>query len=241
MRKFAHGDGLAFRQKHGIPSDALVIGYVGRLQPEKNLTFLAESVARFMAVEPRAHFLAIGSGPSSEEIRAVMGKAGCEDRLHLPGVCQDQELIDGFHAMDVFGFASQSETQGMVLTEAMAAGKPVIALDATGVNDVVRDRANGRLVSVPHRQLFAQALAWFAARTPKERAMLSSNARRTAERFSMARQARRALNLYESLLEISPHHEPNSGWSRARKRIEAEWTLWTNVAHAASRALEPAS
>jgi len=241
VRKFAHGDGLAFREKHGIPASALVVGYVGRLQPEKNLAFLAESVARFMAVEPRAHFLAIGSGPSSDEIRAAMAKAGCEDRLHLPGVCQDQELIDGFHAMDVFAFASQTETQGMVLTEAMAAGKPVIALDGPGVNDVVRDRANGRLVSLAHRQLFAQALAWFAARTPKERTTLSKNARRSAERFSMNRQARRALNLYESLLEISPHHEPNGAWSRARRRIEAEWTLWSNLAHAATRALEPTS
>jgi 1,2-diacylglycerol 3-alpha-glucosyltransferase len=241
VSKFSHGDGAGFRKQHGIPTTALVIGYVGRLQPEKNLAFLAESVARFMTDESRAHFLAIGSGPSSEEIRAAMAQAGCEDRLHLPGVCQDQDLIDGFHAMDVFAFASRTETQGMVLTEAMAAGKPVIALDAPGVNDVVRDRANGRLISVAHRQLFAQALAWFAARTPKERTMLSSNARRTAERFSMARQARRALNLYESLLEIAPHPESNGAWSRARKRIEAEWTLWSNLAHAATRALEPTS
>ena len=194
-----------------------------------------------MAVEPRAHFLAIGSGPRADEIRAALAKAGCEDRLHLPGICQDQELIDGFHAMDVFAFASQTETQGMVLTEAMAAGKPVIALDGPGVNDVVHDRANGRLISVAHRQLFAQALAWFAIRTSKERAMLASNARRTAERFSMARQARRALNLYESLLETAPDHETHGAWSRARKRIEAEWTLWSNLAHAATRALEPTS
>jgi glycosyltransferase involved in cell wall biosynthesis len=241
ISKFDRGNGAAFRERHNIPSTALVIGYVGRLQPEKNLGFLAQAVARFMAAEPRAHFLAIGSGPSDEEIRAALAAQGCDDRLHLPGVCQGQDLIDGFHALDVFAFASQSETQGMVLTEAMAAGKPVIALDGPGVNDVVRDRANGRLISTSHRQVFAQALAWFAARTPEERDLLSKNARSTADRFSMNRQTRRVLNLYESLLEIGPQEESTGPFTRARKRIEAEWNLWSNVAHAASRALEPTS
>jgi 1,2-diacylglycerol 3-alpha-glucosyltransferase len=238
VRRFATGDGRGFRKRHDIPRDALVIGYVGRLAPEKNLAFLTESVARFMAVEPRAHFLVVGSGPSDEEIRRLMAAAGCIDRLHLAGVCQGQQLIDAFHALDVFAFASQTETQGMVLTEAMAAGKPVVALDGPGVRDVVRDRANGRLVSIEHRQVFAHALAWIAVRTSRERTLLSMAARRTAERFSMARQARRALNLYESLITPEPHELDVNVWRRARRRIEAEWNLLSNLAQAASRAME---
>jgi hypothetical protein len=139
--------------------------------------------------------------------------------------------------MDVFAFASQTETQGMVLTEAMAAGKPVVALSGPGVRDVVRDRANGRLISLAHRQLFAQALAWIAVRTSRERLMLSAAARRTAERFSMRRQTRRALDLYESLINARLHDEP-SIWSRVQHRLEAELTLWSNVAQAANRALD---
>jgi len=240
VRKFAHGNGTTFRRNHGIPTESLVIGYVGRLAPEKNLKFLAESVARFMAVEPLAHFLVVGSGPSAEDVRNVMTAAGCSDRLHLAGLCEGQDLVDAFHAMDVFAFASQTETQGMVLTEAMAAGKPVVALDGPGIHDVVRDRANGRLVSVEHRQLFAQALAWIALRTTRERKMLASAARRTAQRFSLSRQASRALELYESLLAATPHDDSPTAWTqRARRRIEAEWTLWSNLAHAATRALEP--
>src|SRR5439155_16128015 len=127
----------------------------------------------------------------------------------------------------------------MVLTEAMAAGKPVVALDGPGVRDVVHDRANGRLVSIEHHQLFAQALAWIAVRTSRERTLLAMAARRTAEQFSMSRQAQRALQLYESLLAASPHDDDASLWKRARRRIEAEWTLWSNLAQAASRALEP--
>jgi len=236
--RFSRGDGDGFRARHGIPADALVIGYVGRLAPEKNLDFLAESVARFMAVERRAHFLVVGSGPCDGEIRKTMADSQLSSRLHLVGLCQGQDLIDAFHAMDVFGFASQTETQGMVLTEAMAVGKPVVALSGPGVRDVVRDRANGRLVSLAHRQLFAQALAWVAVRTSRERLMLSAAARRTAERFSMRRQTRRALDLYESLISERLHDDEPTVWSRLERRLEAELTLWSNVARAAGRALE---
>ncbi len=237
-RRFSRGDGRHFRKLRDIPADAFVIGYVGRLAPEKNLTFLAESVARFMAVEPRAHFVVVGAGPSDEEIRRVMAGAGCIDRLHLAGVCEGQDLIDALHAFDLFAFASQTETQGMVLTEAMAAGKPVVALDGPGVRDVVQDRANGRLVSLEHHQLFAHALAWIAVRTSRERTLLAMSARRTAERFSMTRQADRALSLYQSLLNASSHQEQETIWGRTCRRIEAEWTLWSNLAQAAGRALE---
>ncbi|MBW8885236.1 MAG: glycosyltransferase, partial [Planctomycetia bacterium] len=138
----------------------------------------------------------------------------------------------------VLAFASQTETQGMVLTEAMAAGKPVVALDGPGVRDVVQDRANGRLVSIDNRQLFAHALGWIAMRTNRERTLLAMAARRTAEQFSMSRQAQRALELYQALLEASPHEGDASILSRARRRIEAEWTLLSNLAQAAGRALE---
>lgn len=236
--RYSRGDGAGFRAQHLIPADALVIGYVGRLAPEKNLAFLASSVARFMAVEPKAHFLVVGSGPCDRDVRSALADAGVAKRLHLIGLCEGQELIDAYHAMDVFAFASQTETQGMVLTEAMAAGKPVVALAGPGVRDVVRDRANGRLVSLEHRQLFAQALAWIAVRTSRERELLSAAAHRTAERFSMRRQTRRALDLYESLINARLREDEPTLWSRAQHRIEAELTLWSNVARAAGRAFE---
>jgi 1,2-diacylglycerol 3-alpha-glucosyltransferase len=238
VARFSRGDGDGFRLRHGIANDAFVIGYVGRLAPEKNLAFLTSSVARFMAVERRAHFLVVGGGPCDREIRKTMADAKLASRLHLVGLCEGQDLIDAFHAMDVFAFASQTETQGMVLTEAMAAGKPVVALSGPGVRDVVRDRANGRLVSLPHRQLFAQALAWIAVRTSGERLMLTAAARRTAERFSMRRQTRRALDLYELLLTSRLNDDEPTVWSRVQHRVEAELTLWSNVARAAGRALE---
>lgn len=239
VARFSAGNGLRFRHKHDIPGDALVVGYVGRLAPEKNLSFLAHSVARFLSAHPEACFLVVGAGPCEKDIRHAVASEGVAERLHLTGLCEGAELIDAYHALDLFVFASQTETQGMVLTEAMAAGKPVVALDGPGVRDVVQDRFNGRLVSLEHPQLFVHALSWVASLPPRQRATLSSAARRTAERFSMPRQARRALRLYESLLAAAPPDEDaSSTWSRARRRIEAEWTLWSNLAQAASQAIE---
>jgi 1,2-diacylglycerol 3-alpha-glucosyltransferase len=240
VERYSRGNGRQFRRKHGVPEQARVIGYVGRLAPEKNLEFLSAAVARYLALDGGAQFLVVGSGPSEDEVRNTMADAGVADRLHLAGLCEEQDLINAYHAMDVFAFASQTETQGMVLTEAMAAGKPVVALDGPGVRDVVRDRVNGRLVSVEHRQVFAQALAWMFSLPIKQRVALRSAAHRTAEHFSMARQADRELALYESLIRrAGARRDEASPWARTRGRIEAEWELLSNVAQAATRALEP--
>src|SRR5207249_6686300 len=116
-------------------------------------------------------------------------QAQVTDRLHLAGMCQGQELIDAYHALDIFAFASQSETQGMVLTEAMAAGAPVVALDGPGIHDVVRDGSNGRLIAAQDVQEFAEALAWVVQQGARRGSQLSWAARRTAQRFSMPNQA----------------------------------------------------
>ncbi len=133
--RFTHGDGAAARRRIGLPPEAFVVGHIGRLAPEKNLPFLARAVASFVATEDRARVLIAGLGPAREEIRAIFEGRGLADRLHLVGTLEGQELSDAYQAMDVFVFASQSETQGMVLAEAMAAGVPVIAVAAPGAGD----------------------------------------------------------------------------------------------------------
>jgi glycosyltransferase involved in cell wall biosynthesis len=240
LGRFARGDRAGFRQRHRIPPEAFVVGHVGRLAQEKNLGFLAEALARYLASDPRAHCLIVGSGPCQEEMQAALAEFARQERLHMVGVLEGQELIDAYHAMDLFAFASQSETQGMVVTEAMAAGLPVVALDGPGVRDVVRDRANGRLVSVNHRQLFANALLWVASRAPEHQATLRKAALATAEQFSMPRMAQRALRLYEALCAQNGQTdlEQASTLARARRRLSAEWDLLSNVAHAATCALE---
>jgi glycosyltransferase involved in cell wall biosynthesis len=236
---FAHGDGRAFRLRHGVPEQAVVIGHLGRLAPEKNLAFLTEAVAGVMQGDARVHFLVVGHGPAETSIRGILASAGVAERLHTAGILQHPELADALHAMDLFAFTSTSETQGMVLSEAMAAGLPVAALDAPGAREVVRDRENGRLVTEPTHAAFRAALEWLLGRSPAQRQRLATAARATAERFSMAHCAATARACYASL-RPQPTLRPRDDeidWHRVRELIKAEWEIIKSVALAGDEAL----
>lgn len=241
LEHFAHGDGAAFRRQMGIPEDAFVVGHLGRLAPEKNLEFLAQAVADFVGSHPHAHFLVIGSGPSEAAMRDVFAGAGLEARLHVAGILQQQALADALHAMDLFAFASTSETQGMVLTEAMAAALPVVALDAPGAREVVRDRHNGRLLHEAEATpaAFSAALQWVAALPSESLRKLKQAARDTAEAFSMPRSADKALACYEALKPraVAESGGDDSAWEELMTAIRTEWDILKSVAGAGDAAL----
>lgn len=240
--RFAHGDGPSFRRKTGIPRDAFLVGHLGRLAPEKNLEFLAEAVAAFLAGEPQAHFLVAGRGPSEQSVRDIFARHGIGSRLHFAGILDGTGLAGCYRAMDVFAFASGSETQGMVLTEAMAAGVPVVALDAPGAREVVSDGLNGCLLeSAATPALFRDALAWIARLTDEEKRRLMRGATITAADFSMTRCADKALALYEELRHSAfvGRRDEYKSWAAARRMIGTEWDLLKGIATAAEAALHP--
>ena len=239
LERFAHGDGANFRAEIGIPANGLVVGHLGRLAPEKNLRFLAAAVAQFIGERPEAHFLVVGDGPSTGEMRAIFAKAGVEARLHFAGTLQGQALADSLHAMDLFAFASKSETQGMVLTEAMAAGLPVIALDAPGVREVVRDRENGRLLREETPPAFAAALRWAAALDKDAFDALRQAALETAEAYSMEQSAAKALRCYRAVrVRSADDIEPAQNlWEEIVGALRTEWSLFMNLAGASDAAL----
>ncbi len=223
-----------FREESQIPKDAFVVGYVGRLAPEKNLPFLTRAVASFLKKEKEAYFLVVGGGPSEAELLSYFKDLKLEDQLRLVGEMKGEKLIKAFQAINVFAFSSQSETQGMVLNEAMAAGTPVVGLDAPGVRDIVRDKINGRLVPDENEQEFAEALSWILKRSPVERRKLIAEAKKTAKQFSMTRCANKALELYESLQPAKGFQRKSEekDWFPFMQRAEAEWDLLCNFTKA---------
>jgi glycosyltransferase involved in cell wall biosynthesis len=236
--QYERGDRAAFRRKYGIPQDALVAGYVGRLAPEKNLSFLGESVAAFATQNKRGHFLVVGSGPSEKEICAFFAEKGMEDRLHLTGTLHDKALIDAYHAMDIFVFASKTETQGLVLMEAMAANVPVVALDAPAVREVVNDGVNGYLVRMERSPKFAEAIGKVAGLPSEELTDLRREAKKTAESFSMQSCAQKLIRAYQDVLQrkrAGPRDE--TPWAQAAEQVKAEWELVANLADAARHTL----
>jgi 1,2-diacylglycerol 3-alpha-glucosyltransferase len=225
VAKFCHGDGRAFRERLGIPPKSFVLGHLGRLVPAKRVAFLAEAAASFLRTDPDARALFCGEGEALVEIRACFASAGVADRLVLLGNLPDSEVADAYAAMDLFAFASLTDTQGIVLLEAMAAGVPVLALRATGASDLVVDGVCGRLL--PERadpRDFAFAIA--ALRSNPNRPALALAARRRAEGFDRRLCADRLLAAYGRAVEKRCRGAPlvsEDALSVLQRRVADEW------------------
>ncbi|MFZ2101157.1 MAG: glycosyltransferase [Oricola sp.] len=238
--KFAGGDAARARDLLAIPRDAVVVGHVGRLAPEKNLGFLADALAVFLDDNPAAYLIIVGDGPDRAAMDRTFRDKGHGARVRFTGVLTGENLADAYTAMDIFAFSSFSETQGLVLAEAMASGTPVVALDAPGAREVVRDGENGRLLDGgASARDFADALSSLARLSADERGKMRGTASETAEAFSSETALARTIALYESLRGRGgpPVFPIDDLWETAKRRIAREVELLGNVAHAVSDAV----
>jgi glycosyltransferase involved in cell wall biosynthesis len=224
---YAGGNRQRFRQRFGIEESATVIGHVGRLAAEKNLDYLAAAVGTYLADYPNAVFLVVGSGEAGESMHRILYERALPQQLVMAGPQTGQDLADAYGAMDLFVFSSQSETQGMVLAEAMAAGVPAVALDAPGAREIVCSR-NGRLLpGDASAREFAAAIAELTDSALRLR-QLSTASRQSAREFSLEKSSDRVLDLYGRLVrEYSRGPETDAGpWDRLLGRLEIEWNLF---------------
>ncbi len=236
---FARGDGTMFRQKSGIPPEAFVIGYVGRLTPEKNLKFLSHVLSKYLKRNKNAHCLIVGKGPLKEEIANIFLRHGVENRLHLLDVLEKEDVVNGYQAMDLFAFCSHSETQGMVLLESMASGVPVVAADAPPIGDFVRNYKNGRLIHGEQEKDFVAAVAWYAGLSGKEVKKIKKAALSTAKKYSMELCANRLLDVYEKLKLIEDNsQEKITTWQAIMGRLQTEIDMLKNVVEAGGVAVK---
>lgn len=233
--RFNQGDPIAWREHFGIKQNAKVIGFISRLAPEKNPEFLAQAVtAAIKKVEIENHFLVVGDGPSQSEIAKIFGDAGISERLHFTGKLQGKSLVNAYHAMDIFAFASKTETQGLVLAEAMAAGLPVVALDAPGAREVVEDSRNGILLKKEDKEQFAEAIIKLVMLPERELENMQHAARKRAEVFSAERCVEELIELYEKLPTKTPRKisESENLWRQSVESLKAEWDLLSNYTEA---------
>jgi len=236
---FQSGNRRGFRQKHGLGQDAPVVGHVGRLAEEKNLQYLARSVILAFKNEPHARFLVVGNGPEQQTIKKQFHDSGLQKQLITAGELSGQALADAYAAMDSFAFASTSETQGLVLAEAMASGKPVIALDAPGAREVVKDGHNGILLPEDSsEEAFASALKPLLSKLPGD---MTQAAMETAKLFSDEHTTKTLLECYQERIQ---NHQPTDtypegmeSWERFLVGIRTEWDLLSEKAAATLEAI----
>jgi 1,2-diacylglycerol 3-alpha-glucosyltransferase len=199
IRKLAAVD---VRRANGWPPDTIVIVSLGRLAEEKNVQVLVEALAIAAAAEPRLRFLLIGGGPSADAVGRRITRPDLQGRVALTGRLPHGEALAQLRGCDLFAFASQTETQGLVLAEALAAGVPVVALQGPGVADSVRDGVDGNVAGAggegPAAALGAAIRA--LATDPQRREVLAAHARADADRFAVASRIGETVELYRELL-----------------------------------------
>jgi 1,2-diacylglycerol 3-alpha-glucosyltransferase len=144
---FNGGDGTRFRQENGIEANRPVALYVGRIAHEKNIRFLFDAIKQAMERLPEMLFVVAGEGPAEKWLHRQVDKAGLKDNVMFIGYMdRNTELLDCYRAADLFVFASRTETQGLVLLEAMALGTPVVSTAVLGTKSVLSD-GHGTLIA----------------------------------------------------------------------------------------------
>ncbi|MDN5347373.1 MAG: 1,2-diacylglycerol 3-alpha-glucosyltransferase [Clostridia bacterium] len=139
------GDKLWLRQQFGIRPEEKILLYVGRLGKEKNLEFLLQAFQRIYSQNSLARLILVGGGPLKNFLEAEAVRLGINRALIFPGSFPWEMMPNIYAGADVFVFASVTETQGLVIAEAKAAGLPVVAVKAFGVADMVEDGEDGFL------------------------------------------------------------------------------------------------
>jgi len=198
VARFGGGDGAAFRARHAIEAGRPVALFVGRVAHEKNIDFLIDACATAKAAQTALLLLVTGEGPARERLQKSVRDRGLEGSVRFVGYLDRRgELADCYAAADAFVFASRTETQGLVLLEAMAAGLPVIALSAMGTADIL-GAGRGCIVPPDNAAAFGHMLAHYFRNLDAWR-HLRREARDYAQEWSDAAMAERLASYYRSL------------------------------------------
>lgn len=176
-----------------------VLLYVGRCVKEKNLNFLLSEFAKVLSVVKTVKLVIVGDGPEKNNLISYGQKLGISQQVSFEGRVNYANIQDYYHRADLFVFPSLSETQGIVLVEALAAGIPIVALRGPGQEDVIIDRENGFLCA-------PNEFAYRIAELLVNRSLYNSFRNRTRsnlQRFSVERTSQQIVSLYSELINSS--------------------------------------
>lgn len=205
LQQFRRGKRGVLRKQLNIPESSRVMLFLSRLAKEKNVGFLFDAFARLAAKDPDLHFVLVGSGDEEENLKAKAAELGLGERTHFTGTKSGDDVISAYKGADLFVFASTTETQGMVVLEAMAGGLPVVAVDAPGVRDIVVEGQNGFLVPEGDVEAFVARCEQVFAE-PDIRAVLKKGAEERSRALSLANTTRKVEQVYEQVRR-NPHPE----------------------------------
>jgi 1,2-diacylglycerol 3-alpha-glucosyltransferase len=197
LDSYVRGDGARFRKRFDLPADRPLLLYVGRVAHEKNIEFLMRMFVRVRARRPDALFAVAGEGPAREHLARQSRSLGVADAVRFIGYLdRATELPDCYAAGDAFVFASRTETQGLVLLEAMAQGTPVVSTAELGTRSILTPGCGAFVVAEDEGEFAgAVATALSLALDHPRRAQLRAH----AESWASQAMARRLVAFYQKV------------------------------------------
>ena len=196
--QFRRGDGKRFRQNWGIAPERKVALFVGRAAFEKNIGFLLEMMAWACEQRPELMLVIAGEGPALPALQRQASALRLDENVRFVGYLpREGSLRDCYAAADVFTFASQTETQGLVLLEALAVGLPVLAIAALGAAEIIAPR-RGAVAAADTPDAFAAQLVALLDR-PATLAAMADAGIAFAREWDAATQSARLAALYREL------------------------------------------
>lgn len=197
---FKPGNGEKFRQQHQIEADRPVLVHIGRMAHEKNVDFLLNTLVHIKKSMKDVLLILAGEGPAEAHLRKLSKTLGLQDNVLFVGYLdRNTALSDCYCAGDVFVFASRTETQGLVLLEAMAQGVPVVSIAELGTRDILDD-AKGAIVAEECPTDFSNEVICLLKDQAKRQHM-SEQAKLYASSWSARSNAIKVSNFYENVAQ----------------------------------------
>ena len=197
---FAYANGEAFRAKYGIAQNRPVLLYVGRVAFEKNISFLLEMTKVLIAKQPNALLVVTGEGPAESSLHKQAKELNLGNNIQFIGYLdRNTELNACYQSADVFVFSSKSETQGLVLLEAMAQGTPVVSIAELGTKSILIE-GEGVLISKEDTTEFADKVDYLLSHEAERKALGIKAKAYVASRWTDKAQALRLVKFYDKLI-----------------------------------------
>jgi 1,2-diacylglycerol 3-alpha-glucosyltransferase len=215
---FLGGDGQVFRSRLDIGADQPTLVHVGRIAHEKNIGFLLQVLDRVRRELPQVVLIIAGDGPAVPHLKRLSRRLGLSAHIRFVGYLdRERELLDCYRAGDAFVFASRTETQGLVLLEALALGVPVVSTAVMGTRDVLKPNC-GALIAEDDLEDFSTKVLRLL-RDPGLRERLAAEGPAYARGWSARAQAERLADFYRSLVHAGPSTYPATGRTGSALKI----------------------
>ena len=200
---FSEANGDTFRRQYSIALERPMLLYVGRVAFEKNIHFLLKIVKQLSKIMPQVLLVIAGEGPAEASLRAAVSMLGIAQNVQFIGYLDREKQLNAcYKAADIFIFSSKSETQGLVLLEAMAQGTPVVAIAELGTASILIE-GEGAVITPEDELIFMQKVRSLLL-NPVHRQHLGERGRAYAQsKWSALRQAEHMVTYYADLISAS--------------------------------------